>query len=103
MVMSAAAISSTSESPSVAEVVTMVEQEIVEPTMSDDMTRNLVLRFWNLASSERREIALGLGLIEAEDIRLPEAERYGRAFQKAGDLGLLDRVAEEIQIRERLS
>jgi len=101
IVMSAAAISSTSESPSVLEVVTVVEQEIVEPTMSDDKTRNLVLRFWNLASSERREIALQLGLIEPEDIRLPEAERYGRAFQRAGELGLLERVAEEIQMRER--
>jgi predicted MPP superfamily phosphohydrolase len=101
MDLSATSISSTSESASVVEVVTVVEQEIVEPTMSDDKTRNLVLRFWNLASSERREIALELRLIEPEDIRLPEAERYGRAFQKAGELGLLDRVAEEIQIRER--
>ena len=100
MVVSAAAISSKSETPGVVEVVTAVAQEIVEPTMSDDKTRNLVLRFWNLASSERREIALQLRLIEPEDIRLPEAERYGRAFQKAGELGLLDRVAEEIQMRE---
>jgi hypothetical protein len=101
MDISAAAISPTSESPSVVELVTVVEQEIVEPTMSDDKTRNLVLRFWNLASSERREIALELRLIEPDDIRLPEAERYGRAFQRAGELGLLDRVAEEIQMRER--
>jgi hypothetical protein len=68
---------------------------------SDDKTRNLVLRFWNLASSDRREIALELRLIEPEDIRLPEAERYGRAFKKAGELGLLERIAEEIQTRER--
>jgi hypothetical protein len=54
--------------------------------MSDDKTRNLVLRFWSLASSERREIALHLGLIEHEDIRIPEAERYGRAFQRVGEL-----------------
>jgi predicted MPP superfamily phosphohydrolase len=69
-------------------------------TMSDERTRNLVLRFWDLASSERREIAMELGLLEDEEIRLPEAERYGRALGRAGERGLLDRVADEIEKRE---
>ena len=53
--------------------------------MSTERTRNLVLRFWSLASSERREIALALGLIEMKDMELPEAERYGRALMRAGE------------------
>lgn len=73
----------------------------VETTMSEERTRNLVLRFWDLASSERREIAMQLGLLENEEIRLPEPERYGRALARAGDRGLLDRVADEIEKRER--
>jgi hypothetical protein len=36
--------------------------------MSDRDTRSLVLRFWDLASSQRREIALELGLLEKEEI-----------------------------------
>lgn len=74
---------------------------VVETTMSEERTRNLVLRFWDLASSERREIATQLGLLEDEEIRLPEPERYGRALARAGDRGLLDRVADEIEKRER--
>ncbi len=74
----------------------------VEATMSDERTRNLVLRFWNLASSERREIALDLGIVDEQEIRqFPEAERYGRALRRAGERGLLDRLAEEIVKRER--
>jgi len=70
-----------------------------ETTMSD--TRNLVLRFWDLASSQRREIALELGLLEKDEItQLPEPERYGRALSRAGERGLLERVAEEIEKRE---
>lgn len=75
--------------------------EVAETTMSDERTRNLVLRFWDLAASERREIAVELGLLENEEIRLPEAERYGRALGRAGTRGLLDRVADEIEKREK--
>jgi hypothetical protein len=72
-----------------------------ETTMSDRDMRNLVLRFWDLASSQRREIALELGLLEKEEItKLPEPERYGRALSRAGERGLLERVAEEIEKRE---
>jgi hypothetical protein len=74
---------------------------VVETTMSDERTRYLVLRFWALASSERREIAMELGLLEDEEIRLPEPERYGRALGRAGERGLLDRVADEIEKREK--
>jgi hypothetical protein len=76
----------------------VAEKEIA---MSDRDTRNLVLRFWDLASSQRREIALELGLLEKDEIaQLPEPERYGRALSRAGERGLLERVAEEIEKRE---
>jgi hypothetical protein len=73
----------------------------VEVAMSDQRTRNLIFRFWNLASSQRRDIALALGLIGEEDLRLPEAERYGRALLRAGERGLLDRVAEKVEALEK--
>jgi GTPase-associated adaptor domain/Calcineurin-like phosphoesterase len=89
---------STSETPDPLKIIAVAE---METTMSDERTRNLVLRFWDLASSERREIALTLGLIEPDEMRLPEAERYGRALGRAGERGLLTRIAEEIEKRER--
>lgn len=76
------------------------EPAVEDKKMGDERTRNLVLRFWDLASSQRREIATELGLLENEEIRLPEAERYGRALVRAGERGLLDRVADEIEKRE---
>jgi predicted MPP superfamily phosphohydrolase len=72
----------------------------MEATMSSERTRNLVLRFWNLASSQRREIALELGLMEQDEMQLPEAERYGRALMRAGERRLLEKVAEAIEKRE---
>lgn len=74
-----------------------------EVPMSDDRTRNLVFRFWNLPSSERRRIAFGLGLIDEREMALPEPERYGRALIRAGQRGLLDKVAHEIEDGERRS
>ena len=64
--------------------------------MRDDSTRNLVFRFWNLTVSQRREIALRLELIEENELRFPEPERYGRAFRRAGECGLLDALAREV-------
>jgi hypothetical protein len=72
----------------------------VEVTMSDTTTRNLVFRFWNLTGSQRREIALYLGLIDAQELQLPEPERYGRALQRAGERHLLNQVAQEVKQRE---
>ena len=69
--------------------------------MSDDSMRNLVFRFWKLASSERREIAIELGLIDNSDMLLPEPERYGRALITASERGLLKKLAEEISRREK--
>ncbi len=73
----------------------------VEAAMSDESTRNLVFRFWKLTVSQRRDIALGLGLIDRAEMSLPEPERYGRALLRAGERGLLEQVAREVAKRER--
>jgi predicted MPP superfamily phosphohydrolase len=81
---------------------TTVEAEVdVEAAMSDESTRNLVFRFWNLTISQRREITLRLGLIDVKELDLPEPERYGRALLRAGEYGLLDKLAHEIAEMER--
>lgn len=73
----------------------------VEAAMSDESTRNLVFRFWSLTISQRREIALRLGLIEDNEIDLPEPERYGRALLRAGERGLVEDLAREIANMEK--
>jgi predicted phosphodiesterase len=73
----------------------------LEAVMSEPNARNLISRFWRLPSSERRDIALRLKLIETEDLKLPEPERYGRALLRAGELGLLDQVEEEVERMEK--
>jgi hypothetical protein len=73
----------------------------VEAAMSDESTCHLVFRFWNLTVSQRREIALGLGLIDPAELTLPEHERYGRALLRAGERGLLEQVAREVAQREK--
>jgi hypothetical protein len=75
--------------------------ENVEAAMSDEGTRNLIFRFWKLTMSQRREIALELGLIDKEELQLPEPERYGRALLRAGERGLIEQVAQEIARREK--
>ena len=72
----------------------------MEAAMGDANTRNLVFRFWKLPSSVRREITLQLSLITAEEVRLPEPERYGRGLIRARERGRLDELAQEIEKRE---
>jgi predicted phosphodiesterase len=74
-----------------------------EVEMSSQATRNLVMRFWNLTMSQRREIALKLGIIVETDMKIPEPERYGRALLLAGERGLLEQLAHEVEQRERIS
>lgn len=68
----------------------------VEAAMGDESTRNLVFRFWNLSVSQRRTIAQNLGLLEDGEIKLPEPERYGRVLRRAGERGLLEKLAYEV-------
>jgi predicted phosphodiesterase len=73
----------------------------VEAAMGEEHTRNLVLRFWKLASSQRREIAQRLSLLEEGEMAFPEAERYGRALLRAGERNLLKNLSDEIERMER--
>lgn len=65
----------------------------VEAAMGETDNRGLLYRFWRLASSQRREIAQELGLLEEGEMKLPEPERYGRALIRAGERNILDKVA----------
>jgi hypothetical protein len=80
---------------------TVSTQTDAEIAMSDESARNLVYRFWRLTISQRRDIAKKLGVLEAGEMTLPEPERYGRALQRVGERGLLDKLAIEIAIMER--
>lgn len=75
--------------------------EDAEAAMGKEDKRDLLYRFWALASSDRREIATGLGLLEEGEIKLPEPERYGRALIRAGQNHLMDQVAAEVAKREK--
>ena len=72
----------------------------VEATMADKTTRDLVFRFWNLSVSQRREISLRLGLISADEIHIPEPQRYSRALIRAGKRGELEKLACEVAKKE---
>lgn len=85
----------------------VVEEEALAPvhtdaeaSMGDRRTRHLVDRFWDLDGSDRREIAVELGLITKEEIQLPEAQRYGMALIRAAERGLIDRLGQMIAERE---
>jgi hypothetical protein len=79
------------------------EEEHVDPevAMSDESTRNLVWRFWQLSISARREIAEELTLLEDGEMSLPEPERYGRALIRASERGELEKLAQLVAKRER--
>lgn len=71
-----------------------------EASMSDEPTRNIVYRFWQLTVGQRRDIAIKLELITTKDMAAPEAERYGRALLKAAKEKKLEELASEIEICE---
>ncbi len=68
--------------------------------MDERRTRNIVLRFWSLTTSQRREIAMKLGLIDEKALSMPEPERYGRALEEAGKRGLVEQLVQEIEKSE---
>lgn len=61
--------------------------------MGESDNRDLLYRFWSLTSGQRRRIALDLDLLERDELRLPEPERYGRALIRAGERNLINEVA----------
>lgn len=72
-----------------------------EAVMSEDRARSIVLRFWNLDMSDRRDISRKLKLIEHDEKDLPLAERFGRALLRAGERRQLDELDREIEKREK--
>jgi predicted MPP superfamily phosphohydrolase len=73
----------------------------VEASMGDERRRDLIHRFWKLDGDKKREIALTLGLITEDEIELPEPERYGTAFLRAGELGKLDELTDMVAKMEK--
>ncbi|MCP1442497.1 putative MPP superfamily phosphohydrolase [Pseudomonas sp. GGS8] len=67
-----------------------------EATMGEEDTRDLLYRFWSLSSSQRRQIAVSLNLLEPGEMKLPEPERYGRALIRAAQLDIMDKIAAEV-------
>jgi len=73
-----------------------------EAAMGDEDTRDLLYRFWRLDSSQRREIASKLDLLEEDEKSLPEPERYGRALIRAAGMNKINEVAAEVARLESL-
>lgn len=70
-------------------------------TMTQPVTRTFILSFWNLTSSQRREIAQRHKLLTEDEVALAEPERYARALQRAAEQGLLEQIAIEVRRMER--
>lgn len=63
--------------------------------------RDLALRFYRLSFSKKSEIAGRLELLEAEDMTLPDHERFRRVFIRAHERGSLDSLAEAVRNAEQ--
>jgi pimeloyl-ACP methyl ester carboxylesterase len=72
----------------------------LEIIMGDPTIRHLIDRFWDLDASDRREIALELGLISEREVNLPESQRYDIALIRASERNLLDRLEQLVDERE---
>lgn len=62
--------------------------------------RDVGLRFYRLTFSKKSEIAGRLGLLEEEDMKQPDFERFRRVFQRAHERGLLDVLADAVRDAE---
>ncbi len=83
-----------------AETAVQAGSEDAEASMGDSRTRHIVDRFWELDSSDRREIARALDLITADEIMLPEPQRYGIALIRAAERRLVGKLEEMVAERE---
>jgi hypothetical protein len=55
-----------------------------EAAVESERMKGLLLRFWDLPASERRNIALRLSLLEEGDKELRDFDRYGKVLIEAG-------------------
>lgn len=80
--------------------VALIPRASLEAIMGDPTTRHLIDRFWDLDASDRREIALELGLISDEEVDLPEQPRYDLALIRASERNLFDQLEKLVDERE---
>jgi 3',5'-cyclic AMP phosphodiesterase CpdA len=81
----------------------MIQAEVVgvKDDLVDELRKgSLVLRFWHLSSSNRRDIANKLGLLQEGEMELDETIRYGRVLDRVYEEGLLEQLRIAIQERE---
>ena len=64
--------------------------------MGDEARRDLIHRFWQLDGDQKRQVMLSLGLITEDELSIPEPERYGTGFLRAGERNQLDELAAKI-------
>lgn len=69
------------------------------PAMST--LREVGLRFYKLSFSKKSEIAGRLDLLEEEDMRQPDFERFRRVFFRAHERGKLDELAAAVRSAEQ--
>jgi predicted MPP superfamily phosphohydrolase len=73
----------------------------VEASMGHEHLRDLIHRFWQLDGDKKRNVMLSLGLITEAELNIPEPERYGTGFLRAGEMNKLDELAALIAKVER--
>lgn len=62
-----------------------------------DSLRDISIRFFKLTLSQKAAIAGKLNLLEEEDANQPDFERFRRAFMRARDRGLVERLDREVK------
>ncbi len=70
--------------------------EVIDNSETPSTQRDIVFRFWELSPSQRRKIMQNLGLLEQTDDQLYETLRYRRAFERARDRKMINKLKEAI-------
>lgn len=75
-----------------------VDTDSPTPRGSDPMNtlRDINVRFFKLTLSQKSEIAGRLGLLEEEDVNLPDYERFRQVFLRARERDLVQQLDQEI-------
>lgn len=78
-----------------------VSETPVEGGRAMNTLRDVGLRFYRLSFSKKSEIAGRLELLEEEDVRQPDYERFRRMFMRAYERGRLDELADAVRAAEQ--
>jgi len=78
------------------------EQIITEPSRTDSMDtlRDISVRFFKLTLSQKSAIAGKLDLLEDEDMRQPDFERFRQVLIRARERGLIEEIDREVKDKE---